>query len=370
VDGIPPLRFQGKNSDDGETPAGGVIIDTAGNLYGTTAYGGAGDCVLLGNDVGCGTVYELSPPTQKGGAWTETILYSFQGGKDGYLPWGDLVFDKQGNIYGATEFGGGKGTSCNSLYQYCGTVFKLTAPQQKGGKWTEKVLHSFAGIANGKQSGDGANPNGGLALGSGGVVYGTTNIGGDAQCPYSQNAGCGTAFQLTPSLKRRGQWKAQVLHRFDRSSSDGGYPSAGLLIDKKGFLYGTTLDGGPGGGGIVFRLEKKTGAWKEKILHGFNGTDGQNPESAVVFDSNGALIGTTNVSDAWYGTVFRLHPSTNNGPWVDKLVYGFQGVPDGAQPAAGIVFDKLENLYSATTQGGTGAQCGFQGCGVVYELAQ
>ncbi len=147
-------QFQGKPANDGESPAGGVIIDSAGNLYGTTAYGGTGDCVLLGVSAGCGIVYELSPPQQKGGQWTETILYSFQSGNDGYFPWGDLTFDAKGNLYGATQYGGGKGTSCDPYFQYCGTVFEMSPPKKKGGSWTEKVLHSFAGMTNGKQMGD------------------------------------------------------------------------------------------------------------------------------------------------------------------------------------------------------------------------
>ena len=93
--------FQGKGKNDGQIPSGGLIVDAKGNLYGVTAYGGRGGCLLLGTLVGCGTVYELSPPKQKGGAWTETILYSFQGGKDGYYPSGTLVFDAAGNLYGA-----------------------------------------------------------------------------------------------------------------------------------------------------------------------------------------------------------------------------------------------------------------------------
>src|SRR5580698_7506950 len=101
--------FKGKNSNDGETPAGGVIFDQARNLYGTTAYGGSGDCVLLGTTVGCGVVFQMKPPRTKGGDWTESVLYSFKGGKDGYLPQGNLTFDSAGNLYGATEYGGGYG---------------------------------------------------------------------------------------------------------------------------------------------------------------------------------------------------------------------------------------------------------------------
>src|SRR5579863_3712465 len=99
--------FTGNVNGDGDTPAGGLVIDSLGNLYGTTAYGGTGDCVLLGTKVGCGTVYEMTPPQTKGGKWTETVLYSFPSPKQGYLPNGNLVFDAAGNLYGATEFGGG-----------------------------------------------------------------------------------------------------------------------------------------------------------------------------------------------------------------------------------------------------------------------
>lgn len=156
--------FKGKASNDGENPDGGLVMDAAGNLYGTAAYGGTGDCVLLGIKGGCGTVYEMSPPAQKGGAWTETTIYSFKGGNDGYVPQENLVFDSAGNLYGVTLFGGGKGTTCDPYYQYCGTVFKLSPPKQKGAEWTEKVLYSFAGGT------DGANPNGGLVLDNKGAI--------------------------------------------------------------------------------------------------------------------------------------------------------------------------------------------------------
>ena len=126
-------QFQGKGSNDASVPNGGLTRDAAGNLYGVTAYGGTGDCVLLGVPAGCGTVYELSPPKQKGGAWTETILYSFPTAKQGYLPNGNLVFDSAGNLYGATVFGGGKGTTCDKFYQYCGAVFELSPPETRGG---------------------------------------------------------------------------------------------------------------------------------------------------------------------------------------------------------------------------------------------
>ena len=353
--------FQGNASNDGATPAGGLVIDSMGNLYGTTAYGGTGDCVLLGSKLGCGTVFELSPPKQKGGTWTETVLYSFPTAKQGYLPNGDLVFDSAGNLYGATEFGGGHGTTCNGFYQYCGAVFELSPPKKKGGKWTEKVLHGFS---SGK---DGANPNGGLVLDGKGNVYGTTFGGG--------NEGWGTAFELKPPNPKGGAWTEKVLHHF-QGSQDGVNPAAGLTFGNDSDLYGTTLTGGPGGGGgTVFRLTpplQKSGAWKKTILYGFNGTGGGlDAESRVVFDTNGNLYGTTLDSGGiFYGTVFRLkHPKRKGNAWTFNMLYGFQAPPDGGQPAAGLVFDTSGKRYGTTTQGGSGTGCTFHGCGTVYELS-
>ncbi len=165
--------FKGQAYRDGATPEGSVIIDGAGNLYGTTGYGGTGPCTLLGGPVGCGTVYEVSPPARSGDLWTEKVLYSFQGGNDGYVATGNLVFDEAGNLFGATLFGGGQGTTCDSLYGgNCGTVFELSPPRTKGSPWTEKVLHSFAGVGTGQQYGDGASPNGGLVLDKNGMSTG------------------------------------------------------------------------------------------------------------------------------------------------------------------------------------------------------
>ena len=241
--------FKGHAHNDGATPEGGLVIDEAGNLYGTTGYGGSGPCLLLGGAVGCGTVYELSPPAKQGDPWTEKVLYSFQGGKDGYVASGDLVFDKAGNLYGATLFGGGEGTTCDVFYGgQCGTVFKLSPPKTKSGKWTEKVLHGFAGGIAGTKDGDGALPNGGLVLDSNGAIYGTTYYGGNASgdCDGgTEGIGCGTAFKLDPPVEKGGTWTERMLRRFD--VTDGANPAAGMTFDSKGNLYGVTR-------GTLFRL--------------------------------------------------------------------------------------------------------------------
>jgi uncharacterized repeat protein (TIGR03803 family) len=358
--------FLGKNHNDGNTPAGGVIIDKAGNLYGTTAYGGAGSCILLGGNVGCGTVYELSPPTKKGGAWTETVLYSFKGNTDGQLPVGDLVFDPQGNLYGATQYGGGHG-SCNpSFYQHCGTVFKLSPPKTKGGKWAEKVLRGFRGGT------DGANPNGGLVFDSKGWIYGTAYSGGGTSNCYADGmVGCGTVFQLRPPTEGDA-WTEKTLHRFLGGSQDTNTPMAGLIWDKNANLYGTTAGGQNSGGddGAVYRFSKPTKGriqWVETLVRRLSVGDGVSPMAALTVNGIGQLFGTASAGGAsGGGTVFRLE-LTGPGAWLLSVLHAFTGTPDGSYPAARATFDKSGNLYSTTQQSGnTGGGCGNQGCGTVF----
>jgi uncharacterized repeat protein (TIGR03803 family) len=362
-------RFQGKGSNDASVPNSGLIRDAAGNLYGVTAYGGTGDCVLLGVQAGCGTVYELSPPTQKGGAWTETILYSFPTAKQGYVPNGNLVFDGAGNLYGATTFGGGKGTTCDEFYQYCGSVFKLSPPKTKGGKWTEKVLYGFASGT------DGANPNGGLVLDSKDDIYGTTFGGGNESVPCG-TGGCGTVFELKPPATKGGAWTEKVLHRFKRDTSDGGNPMAGIRLDGLGSLYGATLNGGPGQYGTVFSLEppsKRGGAWVETVLHGFNGDQqGAGPAARLIFDAHGVLYGTTALATntTAQGNVFRMMPPTQKGGrWGFNVLYTFKGHSDSAYPAADLVFGTGGRIFSTAREGGTGQSC-QGGCGTVFEVTQ
>jgi len=347
----------GFNGTDGSTPVGGAIIDGNGNLYGTAAYGGSGACLLFGDNVGCGVVYELSPPTKKGGQWTYAVLYNFQGGKDALFPWGDLVFDSKGNLYGATQFGGGKGTTCNPYFDgNCGTVFKLSPPKKKGGSWTEKILHSFAGGT------DGATPNGGLALDSKGAIYGTTFSGGGQGCHCY-----GMAFKLAPPAKKGGTWAEKQLHVFT-GGDDGGQPSAGLISDAMGSLYGVAGGGNVSGGGIVFRLTLVSERWKETVLHWFSDNDEGPPLGGLIFGSVGNLYGTTTGGDEG-AAVFRLKASkSKKDAWTLTILHMFTGVPDGIAPDAPMIFDKLGNLYSTTQRGGTGA-CYPAGCGTVFEVS-
>jgi len=355
--------FQGHDHNDGGSPEGGVILDAAGNLYGTTAYGGRGPCLLLGTAVGCGTVYEMSPPAKKGDPWTETVLYNFQGNKDGQFPIGNLTFDGVGNLYGATYFGGGYGTCDSPYYQHCGTIFELSPPSTKSGKWAEKVLYSFR---NGK---DGASPNGALILDSKGTVYGTTQSGGKHICPGPQGAiGCGVAFRLQPPTKNVGVWTEKELYLFTGGVHGFG-PNSGLVLDVKGNLYGTTTGGGEQLVGVLFKLAppgKKSDSWVESVLHQFGfGKDGAIP-GALAFDSAGNLYGGARGGKLPGGVVFRLTPQPTNR-WTFSLLYNLAGAPDGRWPQATPVFDAKGSLYSTTLEGGTGQNC-QGGCGTVFRI--
>ena len=356
-------QFKGKGSNDGSVPSGGVILDGAGNLYGVTAYGGTGDC-NIGVSAGCGTVYELSPPAKKGDPWTETILHSFTSGKDGYFPWGTLTFDAKGNLYGATQFGGGKGTSCDPFYQYCGTVFEMNPPRQKGGKWTEKVLHSFAGDK------DGANPNGGLVLDQHGTVYGMTQTGGSQQCyAKGSSVGCGTVFELRPPLKKGSGWEERFLHVFT-DGNDGGLPDFGLIFDGSGSgFYGATRGGGTGQYGVVFHLSNRDGH-DETVLYNFTGAqDGRDP-GLPTLDITGRLYGATfDGGSGFGGTVFRLE-KTNTVRWRLATLHSFTGGRlDGAGPNSPVIFGMNSNIFGTTQAGGTGQNCDSSGCGTVFELS-
>jgi uncharacterized repeat protein (TIGR03803 family) len=217
---------------DGQDPEGGVILDPAGNLYGTTFYGGI-NC----NGLGCGLVFKLSHGVEA--KWTETILYLFTG-PEGFHPAGSLMRDLKGNLYGTTEAGGAYGG---------GTVFKLTP--LRNGKWRHTTLHSF-GAAN-----DGSDPFGGLIFGKKGDLYGTTYSGGfPDRCP--DRHGCGVVFRLLPGL--RGKWTERVLYRFH--GKDGANPTAGVFRNQEGRLYGTTDSGGHFkycgyGCGVAFELTRR-----------------------------------------------------------------------------------------------------------------
>jgi uncharacterized repeat protein (TIGR03803 family) len=249
-----------------------VILDSAGNLYGTTPGGGKHNA---------GVVYELSPST--GGRWTEKVLHAFTGGNGGRTPT-SLTLDNAGNLYGTTWQGGPLGAHGP------GVVFKLAKDARS---WKETTLYAFTGGA------DGRNPRSGVILDGLGNVYGTTSKGGSSQK--------GVVFQLTAVAKG---WTETVLHNFT-AVSEGYFPLAQLLFDGAGNLYGTTVyDGGGGGNGTVFKLTPGSGRWTYTVVYGFpDSSDGRAPEGALILDGAGNLYGTTvQGGGSRYGAVFEVTP--------------------------------------------------------------
>jgi uncharacterized repeat protein (TIGR03803 family) len=303
----------GSRRMDAAYPVAGLIFDDAGNLYGTSFEGGA---------YNEGTVFELM--RKAGGGWTEKILHSFGRGADGTYPGANLILDARGNLYGTTSEGGTK---------FGGTVFELTP--KAGGGWTEKLLYSFGGY-----SGDAALPYAGLILDASGNLYGTSFEGGD----YNE----GTVFELTH--KAGAGWMEKLLYSFGSHSGDATLPFAGLILDAGGDLYGTTVSGGAYVLGAVFELTPKVGGkWAEKVLHSFNGKDGEGPDAGLIFDHGGNLYGATAT------TIFELTRKAG-GAWTEKLLSPDHGT------VASLIFGAGGNLYGTDPWGGS------SGYGMAFEL--
>jgi uncharacterized repeat protein (TIGR03803 family) len=289
------VLYSFKGHPDAGGPSASLIADKEGAFYGTAGGGSRGCPDRFGNSQGCGTVFKLTPPARGQTAWTESVLYNFKGGaSDGVGPTG-VIADK-GALYGTTVYGG---SDVNTIG--VGTVFKLTPPAKGQTAWTETVLYSFKGGTS-----DGANP-GGLIIDNEGALYGPTYYGGSSV----NTIGNGTVFKLTLPAKGQTAWTETVLYSFKGGPSDGGNPSAGLITDKDGALYGPTVLGGTSGFGTVFKLTpagKGRTAWTESVLYSFGGdaSDGRLPQAGLV-GNEGTLYGTTNSGGSGlYGTVFSL----------------------------------------------------------------
>ncbi len=290
---------------DGAYPYAGVICESEGNIYGTTAGGGS---------AGAGVVFRVD------GAGHETVLYSFTGGTDGGYPGAGLIEDWAGNFYGTTGGGGASGA---------GAVFKL---DRRG---NETVLYSFTGGV------DGGYPEAGLIQDLAGNLYGTTSSGGAS--------GAGVVFKLD----RRGN--ETVLYSFT-GGADGGYSYAGLIQDLFGNLYGTGSGGGASGAGVVFKLDRRG---NETVLYSFTGgADGGYPYAGVVQDFFGNLYGTTCCGGASFaGVVFKLDRRGN-----ETVLHSFTGGADGGYSYAGLIQDLFGNLYGTASGGGAA------GAGVVFKV--
>jgi uncharacterized repeat protein (TIGR03803 family) len=386
---------------DGLAPYAGVIFDQKGDLYGTTYNGGAN---------GQGVVFKLTPKGK------ETVLHSFcwqpNGCNDGAFPYGGLIFDREGSLYGTTEYGGAYNEGL------AGTVFELTA------KGKETVLYSFCAQS---KCADGAMPEGGLIFDPKENLYGTTVAGGSHDSVLCLGLSCGVVFKVTPKGKetvlysfcaRQGctdglnpvaglvfdqkgnlygttvgdevfldgniagvvfrltpDGRETVLYKFcaQIDCTDGGGPYAGLIFDRKGNLYGTAFYGGAYGGysgcayhlygcGVVFKVTPKG---SETVLYSFcaqsNCADGELPQGGLIFDPKGNLYGTTASGGAYDGgTVFKITPEGK-----EIVLYSFcaqSNCSDGSNPTAGLVFDRKGNLYGTTVNGGP------SGGGVVFKI--
>ncbi len=313
---------------DGEYSTAGLTVDAEGNLYGTTG----GDGVRT-----FGTVFKL---TRSNAGWTASTLYNFQGSHDGAVPYAGVVFGPDGSLYGTTTAGGLNGRTC---FGGCGTVFQLRPPPAhcagSGCAWSEAILYRFRG------GDDGSVPKGRLVFDRSGDLYGTTYNGGSSLgClpPY----GCGTVYKLGLS---RGGWAESILYTFS-GTGDGANPSAGVILDSAGNLYGTTVYGGAHTWGTVFQLAQTGSGWSKRTLHSFQiGGDGVSPIGGLIFDRSGNLYGTALESGAGGGgTVFRLTPS--NGGWTASTLFSFSGLQG---PRASLTVDSAGNLYGTTTAAGT-----------------
>lgn len=325
----------------GRNPGGQLIADHAGNLYGTTELGGIADN---------GTVFELSLPTVKGGKWTETVLYSFAGGSDGLAPNPGLILDNSGNLYGTTFDGG-------NCHYYCGVVFQLSPPTVQGGAWTETVLHAFGGSG----SSDGGGPTSSLVFDKTGNLYGVADFGGNVTCS------CGVVFQLSPPSSQGDPWTETVIYNF-RGIPDGAFPASPLTFDQQGNLYGTTTEGGTGpcndgegtilGCGIMFEVSPEaSGTWTETVLYSFGPAE-SSPSSGLVFGPGEVLYSTSDYD------VFRLAPPAKQGnPWTRQVLYQFTEGISGTITSSTVTFDPSGNLYGTTTASG------LSGFGTVYKLS-
>ena len=358
-------------SGDGTTPLGPPARRKNGVLYGTTFGGGAGQC-------DCGTVFELTH--QADGTWSEDILHNFTAGSDGSNPWGGVIFDRSGNLYGTIDGDlsyavggvfelspGSNGWNMNLIYtgfngdtgpgvlmDASGDLYGAIGPGEddagaigelSSGNWNYSQLYSFC---QEEYCEDGFAPQGPPIWDRHGNLYGTTYYGGLHDC-Y-----CGVVFQMSPHGD--GTWSYHILHYFGSSATDGERPAAGLVMDADGNLYGNTAFGGAYNQGTIFKFTHTGGRWKESVLYDFpNCAKGCLPGGTMVFDKAGNLYGVSSGGQPdcggyTCGVVFKMTPQ-KNGKWKYSVVHAFDGT-DGDSPVA-VILDSKGDIFGTTSSGGT-----------------
>jgi uncharacterized repeat protein (TIGR03803 family) len=335
--------FQAVSSTDGCNPESNVILDSAGNLYGTTIQGGIN---------GVGIVFELVRGS--GGTWTENILWNFTGGDDGAYP-GNVFFGPQGNLYGTTTAGGVQSCTLNGSEAGCGTVYELTSAS---GEWTETTLYEFP------NENSGITPNA-LAIDEHGDLFGTTAFGGPPpRLDCNSENGCGVVFEL--ALEADDSFRYKVIYSFASTSTTDGENPTGLVLLNGAHLFGATTYGGTVGDGTVWELSNNGSGWSESILYSFQGgNDAVNPLSPPLLAAGGALYGTAGGAGNGHcsggcGTLYRV--TNSDSGWSEKVIFRFNK-SDGDEygSSAGLIQDSTGNLYGVTATGGS------SGDGVVFE---
>lgn len=370
------IYYFGQHDSDGYQPWSGVLLDTQSNIYGNTEQGGRH---------GGGTVYKLVRNDH--GGWSHATLYNFKASDPGYAPVTTMVRDQVGRLYGTDttqifeaapaptasvfwqlsvlhQFTGGADGDCQDLCSVSmDTAGNLYGSTPAGGAYSSgvvfmygqagyTVLYDFTG------GDDGGYGVGQTAFDNQGNIYGTTAQGGAH--------GQGVVYRLSPSLPDGSSWTYSVLYTFG-GSPDAATPWGGLMLAKDGNLYGTSLNGGTGAGGTVFRLTPNgDGTWSESVLYSFQQQgDGFGPLAVPTMDAAGSLYGTTTcgIEPNCYGTIYKLAPSSN-GQWSETIVHAFQGgESDGFGPFfVPVAIDSAGNVFGTTTQGGP-----YNGGGVVWE---
>jgi uncharacterized repeat protein (TIGR03803 family) len=331
----PIYTFTG--GSDGGYPNSRIVFGADGTLYGTALFGG---------EFGSGVVYSLQPPASTCESalcpWVETVLYSFPAAAHGVIPSGDLIFDRDGNLYGATQQGGGTGCGGSG----CGTVYKLS---RSGGGWALSASYVFQGAD------DGGAPVGVTLDGAGNLYGAATNYGAH---------NLGTIFLLTPDGSG---FSETTLHAF-QELSDGEYPASALTFDSAGNLYGNT-EGGPDSSGVVFEMTPSGGGWNFVSLAQLPLLYAIGPIGApMAIDPDGNLLGTISSEGYFEGAVFEI--TSGGGTWILDILHSFTGSTDGAEPFSNVVFDSAGNLYGTASVGGSrSGPCAGEGCGVVWEIA-
>jgi len=338
---------------DGNTPVGGLVLDKAGNLYGTTLWGGTSAGEICGT-FGCGTVFQLTPVA---GAWDFRSLYSFNGEPtDVGFPRAHLTFDSKGNLYGT---GDGGPNPC--FTSDCGGVFKLS----RSNGWKESVIYYFS-----RNTGDSSGS--GLTLYKGNF-YGVTSSGPETK---NQKVGFGTVFELSPALD--GRWTHHIIHAF-HWGVDGYGPQSDVVLDQQGHLYGANPNGGVNRVGDDFELiPNGHGGWFERIIH----SEPTDVPTDLFFHSTHLIIGpdgnlygpsrqgSGSCSEAC-GSIVELERTPTG--WKQVTLYEFKDETDGSTPGT-VVFDKQGNIYGATLFGGEELACPYfgsiVGCGTVFKLTK